>query len=210
MLQPTKFELIDQSQDRQGARPRRAGTAARPRRRGDRMKERPSPIARVADKVGWRQISGPLFRKYVLLFIAVVCVALISNGIFEVWLLLSGAQGLVDPHSGRAGRRRRQGDRPVHRGDRRVRSAGRRNCHGRRAPSRRGASTGCGCCARSRRSPSWPSSMPPARSSSRCRGSPWTWWPARPTTPRTRNSSRRWRRRSITARSISAANPSPT
>ena len=31
-----------------------------------------------------------------------------------------------------------------------------------------------------------------------------------PTTPRTRNSSRRWRKRSITARSISAANPSPT
>ena len=49
------------------------------------MKEQPGPIlARVADKVGWRQISGPLFRKYVLLFIAVVCVALISNGIFEV------------------------------------------------------------------------------------------------------------------------------
>ena len=49
------------------------------------MKERPSPIARVADKVGWRQISGPLFRKYVALFIAVVCVALITNGVFEVW-----------------------------------------------------------------------------------------------------------------------------
>ena len=49
------------------------------------MNERPGPIlARGAGKVGWRQISGPLFRKYVLLFIAVVCVALISNGIFEV------------------------------------------------------------------------------------------------------------------------------
>ena len=49
------------------------------------MNERPGPIlARGAGKVGWRQISGPLFRKYVLLFIAVVCVALISNGVFEV------------------------------------------------------------------------------------------------------------------------------
>ena len=35
---PTKYETGDQPQDRQGARPRRAAVAARPRRRGDRMK----------------------------------------------------------------------------------------------------------------------------------------------------------------------------
>ena len=35
--QPTKFELVINLQDRQGARPRRAADAARPRRRGDRM-----------------------------------------------------------------------------------------------------------------------------------------------------------------------------
>ena len=34
---PTKYELVHQPQDRQGARPRRAADAARPRRRGDRM-----------------------------------------------------------------------------------------------------------------------------------------------------------------------------
>jgi signal transduction histidine kinase len=34
---------------------------------------------------GWQQISGPLFRKYVALFLAVVCVALLSNGLFEIW-----------------------------------------------------------------------------------------------------------------------------
>ena len=34
---PTKYELVDQPQDRQGARPRGAADAARPRRRGDRM-----------------------------------------------------------------------------------------------------------------------------------------------------------------------------
>ena len=34
---PTKYELVDQPQDRQGARPRRAADAARPRRRGDRI-----------------------------------------------------------------------------------------------------------------------------------------------------------------------------
>ena len=38
--QPTKFELGRQSQDRQGARPHRAADAARPRRRGDRVRRR--------------------------------------------------------------------------------------------------------------------------------------------------------------------------
>ena len=37
---PTKYELIDQPQDRQGARTRNAADAARPRRRGDRVRRR--------------------------------------------------------------------------------------------------------------------------------------------------------------------------
>ena len=37
---PTKYELVDQPQDRQGARPHRAAVTARPRRRGDRMRRR--------------------------------------------------------------------------------------------------------------------------------------------------------------------------
>ena len=36
--QPTKFELVINFEDRQGARPRSAADAARPRRRGDRMR----------------------------------------------------------------------------------------------------------------------------------------------------------------------------
>ena len=36
--QPTKFDLVINLNDRQGARPRHAADAARPRRRGDRMK----------------------------------------------------------------------------------------------------------------------------------------------------------------------------
>jgi hypothetical protein len=32
-------------------------------------------LTSFAEKTGWRQISGPLFRKYVGLFLAVVCVA---------------------------------------------------------------------------------------------------------------------------------------
>src|SRR6202171_6626808 len=39
----------------------------------------------IGEKSGWREISGPLFRKYVALFLAVVCVALLSNGVFEIW-----------------------------------------------------------------------------------------------------------------------------
>ena len=42
-------------------------------------------LGRVADRVNWRTISGPLFRKYVGLFIAVVCIALITSGAFEVY-----------------------------------------------------------------------------------------------------------------------------
>src|SRR3954469_5981467 len=39
----------------------------------------------ASQRSGWQQISGPLFRKYVALFLAVVCVALLSNGLFEIW-----------------------------------------------------------------------------------------------------------------------------
>ena len=50
------------------------------------MNDQPRDIAaQIAQKSGWRQISGPLFRKYVALFLAVVCVALLSNGLFEIW-----------------------------------------------------------------------------------------------------------------------------
>ena len=42
-------------------------------------------LASIAERTGWRQISGPLFRKYVGLFLAVVCIALLSNGLFEIF-----------------------------------------------------------------------------------------------------------------------------
>lgn len=43
--------------------------------------------ARIAEKSGWRQISGTLFRKYIALFLAVVCVVLFTNGLFEIGFL---------------------------------------------------------------------------------------------------------------------------
>src|SRR5207302_840433 len=84
-------------QDRQGAQPRDFDQHAGACRRGDRVMDRlqntVAPAAEqmqgvldaVVEKSGWRQISGPLFRKYVALFLAVVCVALLSNGLFEIW-----------------------------------------------------------------------------------------------------------------------------
>jgi signal transduction histidine kinase len=59
----------------------------------DRLKNTMAPstdkmrnvMAQAADKSGWRQITGPLFRKYVALFLVVVCVLLLTNGLFEIW-----------------------------------------------------------------------------------------------------------------------------
>ena len=45
---------------------------------------RRSLLARLAWASSWRQIDGPLFRKYVALFVAVVCIVLLSNGLFEI------------------------------------------------------------------------------------------------------------------------------
>ena len=39
----------------------------------------------LSARLGWRQISGPLFRKYVALFVAVVALALLSNGLLQIW-----------------------------------------------------------------------------------------------------------------------------
>src|SRR5215475_7121613 len=46
---------------------------------------RPPILTSVAERTGWLQFSGPLFRKYVGLFLAVVCIALLSNGLFEIF-----------------------------------------------------------------------------------------------------------------------------
>ena len=41
-------------------------------------------LSRLAPAAGLRQINGPLFRKYVALFLAVVAVVLLSNVLFEI------------------------------------------------------------------------------------------------------------------------------
>jgi len=41
-------------------------------------------FAQFAHRSGWDQISGPLFRKYIALFLAVVCLVLLTNGLLEI------------------------------------------------------------------------------------------------------------------------------
>src|SRR5215471_7949967 len=44
----------------------------------------PKISTRLASASDWRQINGPLFRKYVALFLAVVFVVLLVNGLIEI------------------------------------------------------------------------------------------------------------------------------
>ena len=73
-------------------------------------------LASILEKTGWRQITGPLFWKFVGLFLAVVCVSLLGNSLFEI--IISYRDRVSDPHSARAGGRGRREDWPLHQGDR--------------------------------------------------------------------------------------------
>jgi HAMP domain-containing protein len=48
------------------------------------MTDRSKTFTNLAQASGWRQINGPLFRKYVALFLAVVFVVLLINGLLEI------------------------------------------------------------------------------------------------------------------------------
>jgi signal transduction histidine kinase/CheY-like chemotaxis protein len=49
------------------------------------MRFRASTSGPVAETIAPPKVRGRLFRKYVALFVAVVCVALVVNGVFEIW-----------------------------------------------------------------------------------------------------------------------------
>lgn len=42
-------------------------------------------IDRALRSLGWEQFSGPFFRKYVALFLAVICVILLSSALLDIW-----------------------------------------------------------------------------------------------------------------------------
>ena len=109
------FRARHQPQDRQDAGIDRAPHPARPRRPGDRMRRRGCSAALgfssacLGDCMNMLQrsfgalrsmndrpkLGGRLFRKYVALFLAVVCVALVSNGLFEFYFLLRDYKTLL-------------------------------------------------------------------------------------------------------------------
>ncbi len=42
-------------------------------------------FARLRHSAGWNEISGPFFRKYVALFLAAVCIILLSSAVLDIW-----------------------------------------------------------------------------------------------------------------------------
>jgi hypothetical protein len=48
------------------------------------MTDRAKMFMNLVQAGSWRQINGPLFRKYVTLFLAVVFVVLVINGLIEI------------------------------------------------------------------------------------------------------------------------------
>jgi Cache domain len=60
-------------------------TPAPPAAQGSQGRLRGDMVTNPSGRLRWRDISGPLFRKYVALFLAVVCVALVTNVAFQVW-----------------------------------------------------------------------------------------------------------------------------
>jgi signal transduction histidine kinase/CheY-like chemotaxis protein len=50
-----------------------------------RLTELLAPIGRALERVAWPQVRGPLFLKYISLFLAVVSIALITSGALEIW-----------------------------------------------------------------------------------------------------------------------------
>jgi hypothetical protein len=166
-------------------------------------------LTRTVGKSGWRQFSGPLFRKYVALFIAVVCVALITNGVFEiVFSYREHKDSLIRIQRGQAAAAAKEIDQFIEGIKSQVGwttqlpwSAGTieaRRFDGLRLLRQVPAITELAQLDAS------------GREQLRVSRLAMDVWRARPTSPRIPNSARRWPRRSITGRSISAANPSPT
>ena len=57
--------------------------------------------------------SGRLFRKYAAIFVGAVCLALVTNGAFDMWFSYQEQRALLVQISTRAGRIRRIEDQPI-------------------------------------------------------------------------------------------------
>jgi hypothetical protein len=64
-----------------------------------RLKPSSALRSEVLASTGLRQISGPLFWKCVGLFLAVVCVALLSNSLFEIIFPIANTRTRCGAHA---------------------------------------------------------------------------------------------------------------
>ena len=129
-------------------------------------------------------VGSRLFRKYVALFVAVVCVALLTNGLFEIWFSYQeNKQSLTRIQ-------REQAEAAAAKIGQFIKDIEGQIGWTTQLPWTASAwssaaSTRCACSVRFRRSPSLPSSTPAARSSCGCRGWRWTRSASAPISPRT-------------------------
>jgi hypothetical protein len=131
-----------------------------------------------------------LFTKYVALFVAVVCIALVSNGVFDVFFyyqehkasLIRIQREQAEAAAAKIGQFIKEIESQLGWTTQLPWSAG---------SIEQRASMPCGCYAKCPPLPSWLSSTPPAKSGCEYRGSPWTWSRAVPTSPTTPSSRKR-------------------
>ena len=165
-------------------------------------------LARVERLIGWRQIAGPLVRRYIVLFLAVVFVVLLANSLLEIGffyrdhnsLLIRAQREQAEAAAAKIGQFIREIESQLGWTTQLPWSTGtidQRRFDASRLLRQVQAIT------------EFTQLDPPARNSCAYRVSPWTWSPAKPTFPRSPSSSTRWPTMSITARSISDANPNP-
>ena len=131
-----------------------------------------SRLGKAGPAIGASIVRSRLFTKYVALFVAVVGVALLSNGIFEVFFyyrehkaaLIRIQHEQAEAAAAKIGQFIKEIESQLGWTTQLPWSA----------RSSSAASTPCGCCGRCRRSPNWRRSIPPARSACGCRVWPWT------------------------------------
>src|SRR5215472_3001640 len=129
-------------------------------------------FARLRLAASWHQINGPLFRKYVALFLAVVFIVLLINVLFEVAFSYQEQRGSLiriqreqaEGAATKIGQFIKEIESQVGWTTQLPWSAG--------TLDQRAGSTDCGCCARYRRLPNLHSSIRPARSNCESRALP--------------------------------------
>ena len=137
---------------------------ALPDHRAGRIRGLTTRLGGIAPSTSTSIVRSRLFIKYVVLFVAVVSIALVANGVFDVYFsyqeqkasLVRIQREQAEAAAGKIGQ---------FIGESKARSAGPRSCPGRPGRSSKGVSTRCGSCARCRPSPNSPRSTPAAMSS---------------------------------------------